>query len=51
MDFGQKTTQYIVEETVNRLVNTGLCSFKGGKKKKIHCSEGYTVLDIISLHF
>lgn len=51
MDVGRKTTQYIVEEAVKQLVNTGLCSFKGGKKKKIYCSEWYTMLDIISLHF
>lgn len=39
IDVGWKARQYIVEEAVERLVNTGLGSFKGGRNKKIHCSE------------
>lgn len=34
IDVGWKARQYIVEEAVERLVNTGLGSFKGGKSKK-----------------
>jgi len=39
IDVDWKATEYIVEEAVERLVNTGLGSFKGGKNKKIHCFE------------
>lgn len=34
IDVDWKATEYVVEEAVERLVNTGLGSFKGGKNKK-----------------